>query len=323
MNVTNETLLSIIIVSYNTREMTLECLQSVYDQTSGIDFEVIVYDNDSHDGSVQAIEENFPLVKLIAAKDNIGFAMGNNKAIEGASGEYVLLLNPDTLVLDKAINELMDFARARPEAGIWGGKTLFGDRSLNPGSCFRKMSVWNQFCRASGLTVIFRNSEFFNSEDYGGWARNTERSVDIVCGCFLLIKRDLWQKLGGFDRRYFMYAEEADLCLRAKALGYSPAITPKAVIVHYGGGSEKIRADKMVRLLAAKSELLHVHWSSWKRPLGRALLRSWVLSRMIALFLLSAAGGAKAEARRATLASWKEIWARSREWVNGYSGYKG
>lgn len=311
--------LSIIVISYNTKEMTLACIASVYEQTQSTEFELIVYDNDSKDDSAESIERQFPNVKLIAAKDNIGFAMGNNEAIKQATGDYILLLNPDTIVLDTAIDKLLDFAKKHDSAEIWGGRTLFGDKTLNANSCFRKMSIWNQFCRAFGLAVIFRSSGFFNSEEYGGWKRDTVRQVDIVCGCFFLIKRHMWNALGGFDKRFFMYAEEADLCLRACKLGAKPMITPDATIIHYGGGSEKIRSDKMVRLLSAKSELLSIHWPNWKVPFGKFMLKSWVGSRIVALAILSFLSSEK---YRANLQSWKEIWSRSSEWVNGYTGKK-
>src|SRR5690606_31326331 len=125
-----------------------------YQETSGLDYEVIVYDNASKDGSAEAIAEQYPQARLIAANENIGFAMGNNKAIEVAKGQFILLLNPDTVVLDKAINKLVEFAERHPDFGIWGGKTLFGDKTLNPNSCFARMSIWNQFCRATGLAAI-------------------------------------------------------------------------------------------------------------------------------------------------------------------------
>ena len=311
--------ISIIVVSYNTQEMTLACIASVYEQTRQAEFELIVYDNDSKDGSAESIKEQFPEVKLIAAKDNIGFAMGNNEAIKQATGDYILLLNPDTVVLDAAIDQLLEFAKEYDYAEIWGGRTLFGDKTLNVNSCFRKMSVWNQFCRASGLAAIFRSSGFFNSEEYGGWKRDTIRQVDIVCGCFFLIKRHMWNTLQGFDKRFFMYAEEADLCLRAHKLGAKPMITPNATIIHYGGGSEKIRSDKMVRLLSAKSELLSIHWPNWKIPFGKIMLKSWVGARVVALAILSFFSPEK---YRANLQNWKDIWARSDEWINGYTGRK-
>lgn len=309
--------LSIIVVSYNTRQMTLDCLNSVFTQTSGFDFEVIVFENASVDGSAEAIEEQFPNVVLIKSKENIGFARGNNEAIKQASGDLVLLLNPDTVVLDEAINRLIEFSDEHKAAGIWGGRTLFGDHSLNANSCFRFMSVWNQFCRASGLASVFSKSGFFNAEEYGGWNRDTVRQVDVVCGCFLLISRAAWDHLGGFDLRFFMYAEEADLCARAaKSLGYKPMITPKATIIHYGGASESIRSDKMVRLLAAKAEFMEVHWGWWRRLLGKLCLRGWVVSRIAALSVLRW----RSNHYENNLLGWKNILSRTNEWINGYSG---
>src|SRR5690606_35725860 len=116
------------------------------------------------------------------------------------------------------------------------------------------------FCVATGLSSLFRGSSLFNPEGYGGWKRDTVREVDIVSGCFFLIRRELWERLGGFDPAFFMYGEEADLCLRARKLGARPMVTPEATIVHYGGASERVRADKMVRLLQAKALLIRRHW---------------------------------------------------------------
>lgn len=313
--------LSIIVISYNTRQMTLECLQSVFDQAVDSDFEVLVYDNDSKDGSADAIAEQFPQVRLIRSTTNWGFAGANNKAIELVNSEYVLLLNPDTLVLEHAVDKLMAFAEQYPDAGIWGGKTLFGDRSLNPGSCFRKMTLWNQFCRATGLAGVFKRSPVFHSEHYGGWARDSIRRVDIVCGCFLLIKTALWRELGGFDKRFFMYAEEADLCLRAQKQGYCPMVTPDAVIVHYGGGSEAVRADKMVRLLAGKRELQLAHWNTLAKWLGGLLLLGWVCSRMLAHRAVLLARP-KHEPARHGYDQWVNVYRRRAEWSKGYSGRK-
>ena len=265
-------LLTVIIVSYNTREMTLACLRSLRDETR-VSHEVIVVDNASTDGSAEAIAAEFPETALMAETANHGFAGGNNLAARRASGEYLLLLNPDTVVLDGAVDRLLAFARARPAAGIWGGRTLYGDRSLNPTSCWRRMTLWSLACRATGLTGVFPRSELFNSESYGGWDRSSERAVDIVTGCFLMIRRDLWEALDGFDPAFFMYGEEADLCLRARAHGAAPRVTPKATILHYGGASEKVRADKMVRLLAGKASLIGRHFPRWQRPLARGLFR--------------------------------------------------
>ncbi|MEQ9566379.1 MAG: glycosyltransferase family 2 protein [Pseudomonadales bacterium] len=302
---------SIIVISYNTREMTLECLRSVRAQTT-VPYELIVVDNLSTDGSAEAIAAEFSDITLLAETENHGFAKGNNIAAGYAKGEYLLLLNPDTLVLDGAIDRLVDFALAAPKARIWGGRTLFGDRSLNPTSCWRRMSIWSLFCRTSGLARLFHNSSLMNAEAYGGWNRNTERQVDIVTGCFLLIKRSDWKALGGFDLTFFMYGEEADLCLRAAhQLGAAPRVTPEAVIVHYGGASETVRADKMVRLFSAKMELIKRHFPDWQKPLARLLFYIWPLSRRIGFGLLKPGSD--------SAAVWKEIWKRRAEWYNGYA----
>jgi N-acetylglucosaminyl-diphospho-decaprenol L-rhamnosyltransferase len=229
----------------------------------------------------------------------------------------LLLLNPDTVILDGAIDKLTEFAGEMPTARIWGGRTLFADHSLNPSSCWGRITAWNLFCRASGLTAIYPNSALFNSEAYGGWKRDSVRSVDIVTGCFFLIERSLWDRLGGFNPLFFMYGEEADLCQRARAFGAAPVVTPAATIIHYGGASERVRADKMVRLIAAKASLIDVHWKPAAAPIGRALLAAWPLSRKLATGLNSIFSDSPSIKQEADV--WREIWARRAEWRNGYS----
>lgn len=302
---------SIIVVSYNTREMTLECLRSIFAETKA-NFEIIVVDNASGDGSAEAIASEFPSIRLMAETDNHGFAKANNIAARHAVGEYVLLLNPDTLVLDGAIDKLLAFAERSPQAGIWGGKTLFGDRTLNPASCWGRMTLWSITSQLLGFTSVFRQSSLFNPEGYGGWPRDTEREVDIVSGCYLLIKRDFWNELGGFDLSYVMYGEEADLCLRARKKGSRPRVTPVSQIVHYAGASETIRSDKMVRLLKAKVLLARRHFPAWQRPVALALLRLYPLSRQL---------GTKALGRTGS-GAWGDIWQRRAEWWHGWPELK-
>ena len=306
---------SVLVISYNTREMTLDCLRSLRDQTD-LAFEVIVVDNNSQDGSAEAIAKEFPEIDLVARSDNLGFAGGNNLAASRACGEYILLLNPDTVVLDHAVDRLLVFAAANPKAGIWGGRTVFADMSLNPASCWQRMTLWNTFCRTTGLTAIFRSSRIFNAEGYGDWQRDSERDVDIVQGSFFLIRRDFWNELGGFDPKFFMYGEEADLCLRAIASGARPRMTPDATIVHYGGASEKVRSDRMVKLLAGKMGLINRHFPAWQKPLGRALFTAYPLGRMIATRTLGALTGK--ESLRESATTWSAVWAQRKDWRAGY-----
>ena len=304
---------SVIIVSYNTKDMTLECLRSVYEQTTDISFEVIVLDNASEDGSAEAIKELFPELQLIKCSENLGFARANNEVAKGARGHYLLLLNPDTVVLDGAIQKLYQFALSLPDHSIYGGRTLFADRSLNPASCWRQQTLWGLVCYSVGLTSLFRRSLLFDTEGYGSWTRDSVREVDIVSGCFLLIERSLWEQLRGFDSNFFMYGEDADLCLRGMVKGAKPIITPEAQIIHYGGASEKVRADKMVRLLRAKENLLIHHWSPVKKVVGIFLFGLGVFARMVATRVLKLIS----EKRFAIAAdNWREIWNRRKEWHN-------
>jgi GT2 family glycosyltransferase len=307
---------SILVVSYNTCALTRAALDSVLAETKDVSYEVIVVDNASKDGSASMIATHPLRPEFIQLAENIGFARANNLAARRARGRYLLLLNPDTLVLDSAIGKLVSFAKAEPKARIWGGRTLYASGSLNPSSCWGRMTLWNLFCRASGLTGLFPASEVFNGEAYGGWHRDTVRNVDIVSGCFFLIERELWDGLNGFDPLFFMYGEEADLCLRAHAFSARPMITPSATIVHYGGASESARTGKMVRLLAAKMSLVSRHWQPPMVPLGRALLVAWPLTRLIATSVRAALAPSPSNIETAN--AWRQIWRRRNDWQYGY-----
>jgi len=308
-------IVSIIVVSYNTKAMTLDCLRSVVEETQ-VPYELIVIDNASSDGSAEAIAATFPDIRLIASCDNHGFAKANNIAALKARGEYLLLLNPDTLVLDRAIDRLVAFARRTPSAGIWGGRTVFADMSLNPKSAFGDQTLWSLFCRTSGLSLVFPRSNFFNPEEYGAWDRDSEREVDFVSGCFFLIRRDLWERLGGFDLTFVMYGEEADLCRRARSIGARPRVTPEATIVHYAGAASKRRSDKDIMVLRARITLARRHLQAWQRPLGIFLLRMWPWTRFAGGSLIARLTGRQGPA--AAAAHWKEVWNARRSWQEGF-----
>lgn len=302
--------LSILVISYNTRALTLECLRSVFAQTRAARFELIVVDNASADGSADAIAAEFPHVALHRLEQNVGFAAGNNYAARCARGEYLLLLNPDTVVLDRALDYLLAFARANPDAGIFGGRTLFPDGSLNPSSCWGWPTPWSAFCRGVGLSAVFKRSAWFDPESLGRWQRDSIRDVAIVSGCFFLLKRALWDSLDGFDPAFFMYAEEADLCLRAARRGVKCRICPDATIVHHGGASEPVRADKLVRLLCAKALLYRRHWPPAAARFGVAMLDAWVWTRMAGLWPLAQLSGRFRAARQ----PWCSAWLHRDEW---------
>jgi GT2 family glycosyltransferase len=310
--------LSIIVVSYNTREMTLECLRSIDEQTSTTKYEIIVVDNASTDGSPENIRKSFPAVNLIASRENLGFARANNLAAKHARGRRLLLLNPDTVILDRAIDKLVAFADKNPECRIWGGRTVFADGTLNATSCWREMTLWTLTCFAFGLSFLAPSSAVFNPEAYGGWKRDTVGRVDIVTGCLFLIDRKLWEELGGFDPLFFMYGEEADLCHRARRAGARPTITPAATIIHYGAASDTVVLEKRLKVMRAKSTLIDRQFSPLTRVLAHLLhvlapLTRWWIYRLWARL-----------SHRPELAQtadvWRGLWLRRAEWAHGYSG---
>jgi N-acetylglucosaminyl-diphospho-decaprenol L-rhamnosyltransferase len=301
---------SIVVVSFDTRELTLECLRSIHRETTNLEFEVIVFDNASSDGSADAIAAEFPQVRLIRSSRNVGFAAANNLAAAEARGEYLLLLNPDTVVLDNTVNKLLAFASENPDGGIFGGRTLNADRSLNPKSCWGRPTPWSTFCRGIGLSYLFAGNRLLDPEALGGWKRDTVRQVDIVSGCLLMIRMDLWRNLGGFDEQFFMYGEDADLCLRAKKRGARCVICPQATIVHYGGASERVREDKFVRVFSAKARLFTKHWRPFSAMIGIAFLNLYPLTRLILLWTLRRFGLSKAESYQ----TWLAIWRRRADW---------
>lgn len=307
---------SVLIVSYNTRDMTLACIASVLEQPGAGLCEIIVVDNNSSDGSADAIAMRFPGLNLIKSTENLGFARANNLAAKQASCEFILLLNPDTVVLDDAIAKLLSFAEANPTARIWGGRTVFADGSLNPYTCWRFMSLWSLATQATGLTSRFGNSDLFDREGYGGWNRDSVRSVEMIVGCFLLIDTPLWNKLGGFDPRFFMYAEEADLCFRSYAEGTAPLFTPDATIIHHGGASEPEASGKLIRLFRGKATFMHKHWPSLRRWMGIFLLKLHVLIRWAGFSLAARLRGR--EKQRLAAQKWKQVWLGRHEWQPGY-----
>lgn len=312
--------LSIIVVSYNTKAMTLDCLRSVEAETK-TPHEVIVLDNVSPDGSAAAIAgafppETHPDVRLIASAENHGFAKGNNIAARAARGEYLLLLNPDTLILDGAIDKLMAFAERTPDAGIWGGRTVTGEGVLDPACAFDDQTFWSIISRLLGLSVAFGGSTFFNPEYYGDWPRDSEREVGVIMGCFLLIRRDIWEALGGFDLSFVMYGEEADLCRRARGQGLArPRMTPEAEIIHFGGASSpKLSSDSLK--LKARITLAKRYLKPWQRPLGIGMIRLWPLTRKLGGGIVARLTGQ--DRFREAAIRWGAVWENRASWQDGF-----
>jgi GT2 family glycosyltransferase len=290
-------------------------LRTLHATTKAVSFRTVVLDNASIDGSADAVAATFPQVELIRSAENLGFARANNVVARAAATEWLLLLNPDTECHDGAVDNLMAFARANPQAGIWGGRTTFPDGRLNIASCWARITLWSALCMATGLTAAFPRTAFFNREAMGDWPRDTVRQVDIVSGCFFLIRRDLWTRLGGFDLRYVMYGEEADLCLRAARLGYRPMITPDAEIMHIVGAASATKAGKRLLVSKARTTLIRDHWRRELVPVGVGLMWLWGALRVVAAKALAPLTGQKGRDRAAY---WAEVWRKRQDWLTGY-----
>src|SRR3984957_8509545 len=199
--------LSIVIICWNDLKVIANCLKSIFAETKGIPFEVIVSDNGSSDGSLNYIRENFPTVRIVENGANLGFAKGNNAGIRVAQGQYILILNPDTIILDRALEKFVDFAEQHPKAGA------FGCRVLNPDGSFQNPArpiptVRGYLLAALYLRWLGRFSVRFSSDIYPGWDGLSEREVGYQSGCCVMF-RGAWLKThGAFDERFFYHFEE-------------------------------------------------------------------------------------------------------------------
>lgn len=241
--------LSVVIVSWNTRELLSQCLQSVYETADGVTIKVLVVDNGSADGSAEMVLREFPLVRLIENAENVGFARANNQAMAVSHGRYVLLLNSDTVVRPGAFQTMCHFMDQHPEAGIVGAKLL------NPDGSFQ--ASYMDFPTLTGevllLTKLFRlfHSLCFPSHSLAESQEISE--ADWVSGACLMIRREALERVGGLDEDYFMYSEEVDWCWRVKQAGWRVFYTPDAEIVHWGGQSMgRIPLHKRTRVYRGK-----------------------------------------------------------------------
>lgn len=234
---------SIIIVAWNVRDLLHNCLKSVFEQTKGVDFEVIYVDNASGDGSVEMVRKEFPSIRIIENNNNEGFIRANNQGIEVAKGRYVLLLNSDTIVLDNAIEKTLRFADKHPEAAVVGCRVLNPDRSLQR-NCFMYPSLLNMLLSATYLYKLFPKSKFFGREYMTWWDLNSVNEVQTVAGCYSLVRMKAIRQVGLMDELYFVYGDDPDWCYRFSKNGWKIVFTPDAEIIHYGGQNTKQMARK-------------------------------------------------------------------------------
>ena len=231
--------LSVVIVNYNVKYFLEQALHSASKALSGIEGEIFVVDNHSADGSAEMVQNRFPAVKLIANKKNVGFSAANNQAIKMCSGEYILLLNPDTVVEEDTFLKVIQFMDEHPEAGGLGVKMIDGSGKFLPESKRGLPSPAVAFYKIFGLSKLFPKSKTFGRYHLGFLDKNKIHEVEILSGAFMLLRKSALDKTGLLDEDYFMYGEDIDLSYRIIKAGYKNYYFPGTKIIHYKGESTK------------------------------------------------------------------------------------
>lgn len=251
--------LSIIIVSWNTRELLERCLSDAYAACSNLTAEVFVVDNGSSDGSQQLVRDHFPQAHLIANNENHGFVKANNQALALAQGEFVLLLNSDAFVQHDALRMMVDFLRACPEAGAVGPRLRYPDGSLQR-SCTAFPTLFDELCLMLQLDRLFPRSSLFGRFWLSGWQYNELREVDVIMGACLMVRREVVEQVGMLDERFFMYSEEVDWCYRIQQAGWRLYLLPDAEAVHiWGGSSGPVRVETFLQLFRSRLLFFRKH----------------------------------------------------------------
>ena len=231
--------LSIIIVNYNVKDFLLQCLRSIEPAMAGINGEVIVVDNHSPDSSVSYLQPLFPNVQFISLDENVGFARANNLALARARGEFILFLNPDTMLEEHTLKGMIAYMRDHPETGMCGCRVLNPDGTLQL-ACRRSYPTpWASFCKVFGLQKLFPRSRLFAQYNQTYRRDDETYDVDAISGSFMFARSAALKQTGGFDTDFFMYGEDLDLCYRVTKAGWKIAYVPVTSVIHYKGSSTK------------------------------------------------------------------------------------
>ena len=269
---------SVIIVSYNTRELLRECIESILcEQGDGLAVEVIVVDNASADGSAAMVAERFPQVRLIANPDNRGFGAACNQGMEVARGRYALILNADIRAQPGALQRLVGFMDAHPDAAVCGGQLRYPDGRIQP-SCARELTLWWVFCEQSLLAKLFPRTRLFGGYWRTHWDFRATIETEQVMGACMMLRRPLPR----FDEDYFLYCEDTDLCYRVRQAGGKIYYVHDAVFVHHLGASgESQRAQMVIYYNRGKERYFRKFHSAWQARVCRWLNKGGALLRVL------------------------------------------
>lgn len=273
--------LSIVVVSYNTIEMTRECLTSIARNACGLKIQTIVVDNNSQDNSASMVRSDFDEVVLIQNSENKGFAAANNQAFALCRSPYILLLNSDTVVLDSVLKSSTDYLERHPEVGAMGCQVLNPDRTIQ-----RTCSGYPTLMRLLIMTLALDKISWFSCWDHylmRAWPRDEEREVEVISGCYLLVRQEILKTIGVLDQQFFFFGEETDWCKRIREAGWKLAFAPVGQIIHYGGGSVKqLNYKRDVMLTAATVRLHRKHGGLVAAMIAYCILMLFNFSRAVA-----------------------------------------
>ena len=269
--------LSIIVVNWNTRDLLIQCLSSIYTNPPIDSFDVWVVDNASEDGSTEAVIRHFPQTTLVENDSNVGFATANNQAIHRSKCDYLLLLNPDTEVKPGALETLVQFMDHHMEVGAVGPRLLNPDKSLQV-SCYLAPTLMREFWRLFHLDILWNYSSYPMFE----WDLTTVHKAEVIQGACLLLRRKALDQVGLLDEDYFIYSEEVDLCLRLRRAGFHLYWLPQAEVVHYGGRStERVQAEMFIHLYRSKVLYFRKNHGLHKSMLYKLILFIAAISRIL------------------------------------------
>ena len=272
--------LSVVIVNYNVKYFLEQALHSVRKASQGLQVEVFVVDNHSVDGSCEMVKRKFPEVRLIENKDNVGFSVANNQAIRQSSGEYILLLNPDTVVQEDTFQKVIDFMHNTPDAGAVGVKMIDGKGRFLPESKRSLPTPAVAFYKMFGFAALFPKSKRFGRYHLGFLDNNETHAVDVLAGAFMMLRKSVLDKIGILDEDYFMYGEDIDLSFRITQGGFKNYYFPHTTIIHYKGESTKRTSVNYVFVFyRAMIVFAQKHYSTKHAKLFSALINAAIYVR--------------------------------------------
>lgn len=247
---------SIVIVSWNAKDVLSKCLQSIENDKSKYTREVIVVDNASTDGSAELVKENFKDVKLIENTENLGFSKANNIGLKQTTGRYVYLLNSDVEILGENIEPLCTYMDGHPDVAVLGPRVLNPNKSIRT-NCKKFPTLWNSFCKATALFKIFPKSNFFSDDFIRNFGYDTILEVEVLPGCCLMIRRDVLFDVGLLDEKFYIYSEDKDLCKTISKAGWKIVFFPDTDVIHYAGSSSE---NAPVRFLKEMIKANIIYW---------------------------------------------------------------